>query len=114
MHELSIALSILDVAGEAADKHGQGRVAAIHLRLGPLAGVVKEALMSAFQLAREGSPLATVDLRIEEMPLVAYCAVCAAERNVPSPLDLCCPVCGTATPEIRSGRELEIVALEVE
>jgi Zn finger protein HypA/HybF involved in hydrogenase expression len=41
MHELSIALGILDVAGEEAQRHG-GRVAAIHLKLGPLAGVVKE------------------------------------------------------------------------
>ena len=57
MHELSIALSILDLAAEEAERHG-GRVAAVHLRLGPLAGVVKDALVSAYDLAREGTPLA--------------------------------------------------------
>jgi hydrogenase nickel incorporation protein HypA/HybF len=56
MHELSIALSILDVATEEAARRS-GRVLAVHLKLGPLAGVVKEALLSAYDLAREGTPL---------------------------------------------------------
>ena len=81
MHELSVALSILDVAAEGAAREGAAAVAAIHLRLGPLAGVVKEALLSAFELAREGSPLAAARLVIEEVPVVVYCPRCAAERR---------------------------------
>ncbi len=57
MHELSIALSILDIAEEEAGDR-VGRVAAVHLKLGPLSGVVKEALLSAYDLAREGTALA--------------------------------------------------------
>ena len=56
MHELSIAMSILDVAGEEVEHHGGARVEAIHIRLGPLAGVVKEALLSAYELASERTP----------------------------------------------------------
>src|SRR5262245_54812014 len=114
MHELSIALSILDLAAEEAARHGGGRVAAIHLRLGPLSGVVKDALLSAYELAREGSPLETADLVIEETPLVAYCPACAAERALASAQRLSCPDCGTPTPDVVRGRELEVVALEVE
>ncbi len=114
MHELSIALSILDVAAEQAERCGGGRVAAIHLRLGPLSGVVKEALLSAYELAREGSDLASAELVIEEVPLVGFCATCAAPRALESPQQLCCPTCGSVTPEILSGRELEVRALEVE
>ena len=112
MHELSIALSIVDVAAEEAQRHG-GRVAAVHLRLGPLAGVVKDALLSAYGLAREGSSLENAELVVEEVPLVAYCPACAGPRTLES-VFLCCPDCGTPTPEVVSGRELEIVALEVE
>ncbi len=54
MHELSIALSILDVAAEEAERQGNARVVAIHLRLGPLSGVVKGALLSAFELVAKG------------------------------------------------------------
>ena len=114
MHELSIALSILEVAAEEAERQGNARVAAIHLRLGPFSGVVKEALLSAYELAREGSPLAAARLLVEEVPVVAYCPTCAAERPVVSIQDLCCSVCATPTPEVVLGRELEIVALELE
>jgi hydrogenase nickel incorporation protein HypA/HybF len=114
MHELSVALSILDVAAEEAERHGGARVVAIRLRLGPLSGVVKDALVSAYELAREGSPLADARLLVEEVPVVAYCPTCAAERPVVSIQELCCAACATPTPEVVRGRELEIVALELE
>ena len=113
MHELSIALSILDVAEEEAQRHG-GRIAAIHLRLGPLSGVVKEALISAYDLAREGSRLAGAELVVEEVPVAAYCPDCAAERAPISVQELRCPACGCPTPEILRGRELEVFALEID
>lgn len=114
MHELSIALSLLDLASAEVSSRGLGPVAAIHLRLGPLAGVVKGALQSAYTLAREGTDFAAAELVIEDVPLVTYCPACAAERTPTSALLLCCPTCGAPTPQIVSGRELEVAALEVE
>jgi hydrogenase nickel incorporation protein HypA/HybF len=114
MHELSIALSILDLAAEEAERRGEARVAAIHLRLGPLSGVVKDALRSAYDLAREGTALEKAELVIEDVALLAYCPVCAANQALPSAQRLVCPVCGTPTPEVVRGRELEVVALEIE
>jgi hydrogenase nickel incorporation protein HypA/HybF len=113
MHELSIALSILDMAAEEGGRHG-GRVAAVHLRLGALSGVVKDALVSAYDLARTVTPLAGADLIVEEVPVVAYCPACAAEQPLAVIYELCCPVCGTPTPTIVRGRELEVTALEIE
>jgi hydrogenase nickel incorporation protein HypA/HybF len=112
MHELSIALSLLDLVAEEADRRG-GHVVAVHLKLGPLSGVVKGALLSAYDLVREGTPLAGAELLVEEVPLVAWCPRCASERAPRFP-QLCCPTCGTPTPEVVSGRELEVVALEIE
>src|SRR5262249_24211432 len=105
------ALSILDLAAEEAERH-HGRTVAIHLKLGPLSGVVKDALLSAYELAREGTPLEQTRLVVEEVPLVGYCPACAAEHTLPFQ-ELCCPVCG-GPPRIVSGRELEVVALEIE
>lgn len=113
MHELSIALSILDLVEEEAERQG-GRVAAVHLKLGPLSGVVKQALLSAYDLAREGTSLAETDLVIEEVALTAYCPACAGVRTLASVQDLRCPDCGVPTPEVVTGRELEVVALEIE
>jgi hydrogenase nickel incorporation protein HypA/HybF len=114
MHELSIALSILEFATDEAERQGGGAVTAVHLRLGPLSGVVEEALRSAYDLAREGTSLGQARLVIEEVPLVIYCSVCSAERTLSTALQLGCPACGTLTPNVVRGRELEIVALEIE
>ena len=113
MHELSIALCILDLAAEEAERRG-GRVCAVHLKLGPLSGVVKEALRSAYDLAREGTPLAGAELVVEDVPVVGYCPACAAERTPAALPLLCCPDCGGPLPEVRRGRELVVVALEIE
>ena len=102
-------MSMVDVASEEAQRRG----AAIHLKLGPLSGVVKEALLSAYELACERSPLEGSRLVIEDVPLLVFCPDCAAERPVVSVQEICCRVCGTPTPEIISGRELEVTALEI-
>ena len=113
MHELSIALSILDAAEEEMC-HRTGRVAAVHLKLGRFCGIVKEALLSSFEMAREGTALARAELVIEEIPLVLHCPACAADGTPTSLYELRCPICGEPTNEIVSGRELEVRALEIE
>jgi hydrogenase nickel incorporation protein HypA/HybF len=113
MHELSIALSILDLAEEEGQARA-GRVAAIHVKLGQFCGVVKEALLSAFEMAREGTALAEAELRIEEVPLVIHCATCALDRTPIASYELRCPSCGALTNAIVRGRELEVSALEIE
>jgi hydrogenase nickel incorporation protein HypA/HybF len=114
MHELSVALSLLDLAAAEAERRGGGRVVAVHLRLGPLSGVAAEALRSAYDLARECSGLPDAELVIEEVPLVVHCPACAAERVLASASCLCCPDCGAPTPDVLRGRELDLVALEIE
>jgi hydrogenase nickel incorporation protein HypA/HybF len=114
MHELSIALSILDMAEEEAEKRGNVRVLEIHLKLGPLSGVVKEALLSAYELARETTPLGEAVLVIEEVPVLVHCPTCQTTRAVVSIQELCCAECGTPSPEVTSGRELEVVAMKIQ
>jgi hydrogenase nickel incorporation protein HypA/HybF len=112
LHELSIALSILEIAEEEAERQG-GRVTVIRVRLGPLSGVVPEALVSAYELASENTPMANSLLHIEVVPLVAYCPACREEVSILSMLELCCPDCGSPTPKLIHGQELEVVALEI-
>lgn len=114
MHELSIAMGVVEVATAEAGRRGADRVAAVHLRVGPLSGVVPAALRSAFELAREQEPaVAAAELVIEEVPVAAFCPACAGERAVRFP-ELACPDCGAPTPDVIRGRELEVFALELE
>jgi hydrogenase nickel incorporation protein HypA/HybF len=64
MHELSIAASIVEIAAEEAGRQG-GRVEAVHLKLGALSGVVRDALLFSWDLACEETPLAGAKLEIE-------------------------------------------------
>jgi len=112
MHELSIALSIIEVAEEQSELHGNARVAVVHLKLGPLSGVVKQALLSAYDLAREGTALQECQLQIEEIPIIVNCPTCGDKRSVVSIQQMCCSVCATPTAEVISGRELEVTAME--
>jgi hydrogenase nickel incorporation protein HypA/HybF len=66
MHELSIAMSIVEVASEEAQRQGGVRVESVHLKLGALSGVVKDALLFSWDLACEDSPIAGAKLEIEE------------------------------------------------
>ena len=112
MHELSIAMSILDMAEEEAERRS-AHVDAIHVRLGALSGVVKEALLSAYDLAREETSLETARLIIEDVPVMIYCPRCQAPRHVFSVQHLACGECETPSSEILQGRELQVFALEL-
>jgi hydrogenase nickel incorporation protein HypA/HybF len=113
MHELSIAMSILDAVEEEAAQRNYETVHAIHLKIGALSGVVPDALHSAYALAAENTRFAQTRLVIETIPITAHCSVCGGPRRIQSPQCLQCPDCQTMTPEILEGRELDISSLEV-
>jgi hydrogenase nickel incorporation protein HypA/HybF len=114
MHELSIALSIVDAATEEAARCGGAHVNAVHLKLGPLSGVVKDALLFSYRIACEGTPLAGSRLLIEDVPVLAYCPQCCAQQTIASIQRFACPDCGTLTPDVVQGNELLVTALEIE
>ncbi|MDB5386620.1 MAG: hydrogenase expression/synthesis, HypA [Planctomycetaceae bacterium] len=114
MHELSIALSILDIVEEEAERLGATRVTAVHLKIGLLSGIVPEALQSAFDLIKEGTSFAAAQLVIQELPIIINCPTCAAERPIESIQNFICQTCSTPCNDVVSGRQLEVSALEIE
>jgi hydrogenase nickel incorporation protein HypA/HybF len=113
MHELSIAMSIVELAEEELKGRSGASIQAVHLKLGLLSGVSKEALESCFEMACFESPLAGSRLLIEEIPVTARCPSCAEVRPIDSIQLFRCSVCGAPVSEIVSGKELEVVALEI-
>jgi hydrogenase nickel incorporation protein HypA/HybF len=113
MHELSIAMSIVELAEEEAEHRGV-QVNAVHLKLGVLSGVAKEALLSCYEIACEGTPLQGSRLLVEDVSVVIFCPSCRAQRPLSSMQLFCCSECGTPCSEIVQGKELEVVALEIQ
>ena len=113
MHELSIALGIVEAAQDEAQKRGV-RVSAVHLRLGALSGVVKDALLFSYEVACQDTPLQGSRLIVEDVAVKVFCLQCQKEQVLTSVQSFACPVCNTPTMNILSGKELEVYALEVE
>src|SRR5687768_16868195 len=114
MHELSIALDLIDVASAEMARLGPVHVTSVHLRLGALSGVVKEALIFSFDAAVMDTALHGARLQIDDVVVTVWCDSCDAEREL---LDLTrrrCPICQAPTPRVVRGGELELVALEIE
>lgn len=113
MHELSIAMGIVDAALEESQKRGV-QVSAVHLRLGALSGVVKDALLFSYEMACQDTPLEGSRLIVEDVPVAVFCPQCQEKRILPSVQSFACPQCGAPTRDILQGKELEVFALEVE
>ena len=113
MHEFSIAMGIVEAAmEEAQQRHVQ--VSAVHLRLGALSGVVKDALLFSYEVACQDTPLEGSRLLIEEVPVAVFCPYCKAKRVLESVQLFACPECGAPAGEVLQGKELEVFALEVD
>jgi hydrogenase nickel incorporation protein HypA/HybF len=112
MHEVSVIQNVLELVRQQLADEEPVRVTAIRLRVGPLAGVVADALRFAFDGAVTGTPLAGARLDIEAVSLTAWCRHCLAERDIATPQRLVCPVCEQPTPDLISGKDLELAWLE--
>ena len=106
-------MGIVEAAMEEAQHRGV-RVSAVHLRLGALSGVVKDALLFSYEVACQDTPLAGSSLIVEDVPVMCFAGNARIERVLPSVQSFCCPKCGEPTMDIRQGKELEVFALEVE
>jgi hydrogenase nickel incorporation protein HypA/HybF len=113
MHELSIAMNLVQIAEEAARKAGASQVTVLYLRVGVLSAIVPEALRFGFEIVTDGTMLAGARLEIEEVPVRIFCEHCAAEADLPNPQIFCCPTCQRPTGHMVQGRELELTSLEV-
>ena len=112
MHEFGIAESVLNSALDTARQHGAAKVELVRLRIGALAGVVEEALTFAFEALAEDTPAQGARLAVEKVPVTCYCEACQKEFEVPR-FSYRCPVCQTLSREVRRGRELELISIEV-
>lgn len=109
MHELSLMNHLLTDAFAAAEG---APICALKVRVGPLSGVVVEALQFAFEALIPGTKAAGARLDIEETAPLFYCPHCHATYSTPLG-DYECPSCRATDGELRGGYELELLTIEV-
>lgn len=104
--------SVFEIAFARLRQEKATRLHRLRLRIGALAGVVPEALEFAFDALKEHTPAAGASLDVEYVPVRFYCSTCALEFGGDDVAELC-PRCGSPNADVRQGRELDVVSLEV-
>ncbi len=112
MHEGSIVESALEIVFRHMEAESAERVSAIGLRVGALAGVVPEALRFAFAALTPGTPAEGATLTIEFLPTRILCAKCGHEGER-ADFQYECEACGSLETEVRQGRELDVMCIDL-
>ena len=114
MHETALALSILDIVVSKCSEAGGRTVDAVTVRIGKAAGVMPEALTFAFDASKVNTIAEKAELVIESVPVGGVCNECKKPFSVNDvQFVFSCPLCGAKSFEIKTGREMEIVDMEI-
>jgi hydrogenase nickel incorporation protein HypA/HybF len=111
VHEVSVAAALLRRVEERARKEGATAVGRVHVRVGELAGVVPELLLSAWERVREGGLCTGAPLELERVPVRWECPRCGAD--LPAGAELACAGCGEPA-RLAGGDELLLSRIELE
>ncbi len=112
MHELSIAMNIIEIVSQQARKSNLPVIDEIEIEIGKLSGVEIEALEFVMGIAAHGTILENSRTIITEIPGIARCLVCSKEFITES-LFAQCPECKEFNFEILQGQELRVKSLNV-
>lgn len=113
MHEVSIALGLLEFAAEYCEREGYKGIEAITVKIGKASGVMPEALHFAFEAVKIGTIAEKACLTINEVPVSGFCSNCNKSFTVEETYVLSCPMCGKSSFRVETGRELNICEMEV-
>jgi hydrogenase nickel incorporation protein HypA/HybF len=115
MHEVSIALGMIDEISKIAQKNNAKKINSIHLNIGRMSGIVTDSLEFAFEALKPDYPLfSSATIFIQEVPLVYECNSCKKRFKTDDIYFPSCPACNSYYLNMLSGEEMNIGSLEVE
>ena len=112
MHELSIAIDIINIVEESAKHAGINSVDAIELEIGELSGVEIEALKMAMQISVIDTIAANAELKIDMVKGEGHCLDCGKDNPIDDLFSLC-PACGSFRIDITKGKEMRVKSILV-
>ena len=105
MHELSIAIELVDQIVEIAGANKFPRVDEVELQTGVLRQVIPDIMQTAFREATDWTIASEAVLRITDIRAEARCNQCAMEFE-PEVDNFLCPKCQIADVSILQGNEV--------
>ncbi len=117
MHELSLAVGMLDIARDELARHDCTRLKLLRVEIGAISGVVPEALRFGFAALVKGSVHEGARLDIVRVPLRLRCGSCGTVFEGEDAVGALtpCPSCGEVFGHIvLDGKQMRITWLEGE
>jgi len=113
MHEASIAISLLDTVSALCRQEGYDSIESVRLRVGKAAGILPDALLFAFDVAKAGTIASQAELIIEFVLLGGCCNDCGSQFESDERFIYSCPECKSNAIKITRGNEMQIIDMEV-
>ena len=113
MHEMSIAMSIIEAVVEKASQENSRKVSEIELQVGKASGILTESLTFCFSAAAKNTIVDGARLEIRETESLVTCEDCGNSFPVEG-FFAACPSCGSYKTDLVSGRELLIKSITLE
>jgi hydrogenase nickel incorporation protein HypA/HybF len=112
MHELGIAQNILEIVQQAVPEELAASVRRIRIRAGQLSGIVPDSLNFCFSVIVRETKMKHAGLEVEQIPTLCCCQDCKYEFKMED-LTFICPSCKSTNLKLISGKELEVVDIEL-
>jgi len=113
MHEISIALNIIDLIKEEAEKNSAASIQEFEVEVGSISGVEIEALKFALNIAVKDTLLENAIQIITPVAAAASCLECDKEFSL-SWFYEPCPFCSAMNIQIIKGKELKIKSITID
>ncbi|RJR17720.1 MAG: hydrogenase maturation nickel metallochaperone HypA [Nitrospiraceae bacterium] len=115
MHEVSIALGMVDELFRIAKENHAKKITLVRLKIGKMSGIVTDSLKFAFDAIKLEHPLLSgAEILIEEVPLVYECSDCHVSFSAEDIYFPACEACGSRNLKLVSGEEQHIESVEIE
>jgi hydrogenase nickel incorporation protein HypA/HybF len=110
---MSIALSIIDLASDQAEKAGAEKIMEVELDIGTLSGVEINALSFALEIAARDTVMESAHIKINTIEAMSECMDCGHIFDASGYVNHC-PKCKEMNTIIRKGKEMLVKSLLVE
>ncbi len=112
MHEMSYVAGIVNTVLDALETR-ETEVLRVTVECGGMTGVVPDYLIKYYGTATKDTLLEGSELVVRVVPVSAECEECGSTFSPDRASDYRCPKCGSYRAKILSGREFNVVNMEI-
>ncbi len=113
MHELSLALEVIDLVSKETQKKSLSRVFEMEIEVGTLSGVEAETFQSALEMVVKGTLLEDAKIQINQTFAVGTCSDCQKDFNMKERMATCSD-CRSYPSKIIGGDQFRVVSILAE